>query len=120
MELTAITPLRLTLSLVALVGTSACNAPVEPPSPQSPADSQLLASAVSFYNASRNDKGLYRDRLRFDGTHDAPASVATTGMGLISLCIGSLIGESENARERAKTTVRTMLGMGHARNAAGF
>jgi hypothetical protein len=109
--------MRLTLSLVALVGTSACNGPL---SPQPPADSQFLASAVSLYRASRNDKGLYRDRLRFDGTHDAPASVATTGMGLISLCIGSRIGTGDNATEDAKTTVRTMLGIGHARNAAGF
>lgn len=109
--------MRLTLSLVALVGTSACSGPSEP---QPPADSEFLASAVRFYRASRNDKGLYRDRLRFDGTHDAPASVATTGMGLISLCIGSRLGMSEDAAERAKTTVRTMLGIGHARNATGF
>ena len=120
MELMGKKPVRLTLSLVALVGTSACNGPNAPLPPQPPADSQFLASAVSFYRASRNDKGLYRDRLRFDGTHDAPASVATTGMGLISLCIGSRIGTSENATEHVKTTVRTMLGIGHARNATGF
>ncbi len=114
------TPVRLILGVAALVGTSACNGATEPLSPRAPADSQLLAGAVSFYGASRNDKGLYRDRLRFNGIHDAPASVATTGMGLISLCIGSRMGTSENATEHAKTTVRTMLGIGHARNASGF
>jgi hypothetical protein len=112
--------MRLTLSLVALVATSACGGPSAPRSSQPPADSQFLASAVSLYRASRNDKGLYRDRLRFDGAHDGPASVATTGMGLISLCIGHRMGMSENATAHAKTTVRTMLGIGHARNASGF
>jgi hypothetical protein len=75
---------------------------------------------VTFYQASRNDRGLYRDRLRFTGIHDAPASVATTGMGLISLCVGSRTGVIENATEQAKTTVRTMLDIGQARNATGF
>jgi hypothetical protein len=119
-ELMGRTPVRLTLSLVVLVGTGACNGAIEPPPLQTPADSQFLASAVNLYRASRNDKGLYRDRLRFEGINDAPASVATTGMGLISLCIGSRTGTSENATEHAKTTVRTMLEIGHARNAAGF
>jgi hypothetical protein len=105
---------------VALVGTSACNGPIDPPSLQPPADSQLLAGAVGFYRVSRNDKGLYRDRRRFGPTQDAPASVAATGMGLISLCIGSRIGMSENATEHARTTVRTMLGIGQARNATGY
>ena len=113
-------PIRLTLSLVALVGTSACTGPGGPPSPQPAVDSQLLAGAVSFYRASRNDKGLYRDRLRFDGPDDAPASVATTGMGLVSLCIAGRMGLDEDATAQAKTTVRTMLGIGQARNATGF
>jgi hypothetical protein len=112
--------MRLTPILVALVGTTACSSPTGPPSPQPAVDSQLLASAVSFYHASRNEKGLYRDRLRFDGAHDGPASVAATGMGLISLCIGSRVGMSTQATDHAKTTVRTMLAIGHARNATGF
>ncbi len=113
-------PAPLTLSLVVLVGTSACKGPSESLPPQPPADSQLLAGAVSFYRASRNDNGLYRDRLRFDGAHEGPASMATTGMGLISLCIGSRLGTNENAVEHAKTTARTLLGIRHARNATGF
>ena len=116
-ELMRNAPARLIVSLVALVATSACNGPSEP---QPPADSQLLASAVSFYRASRNDRGLYRDRLRFDGAHEGPASVATIGMGLVSLCIGSRTGMSESAAEHARTTVRTMLELGQARNASGF
>jgi hypothetical protein len=111
---------QLILGLVALAGTSACNSPSEPLPPQPLSESQLLASAVSFFRASRNDKGLYRDRLRFEGTNDAPASVATTGMGLISLCIGSRMGMIENAAEDTKTTVRTMLGLGQSRNESGF
>jgi hypothetical protein len=108
---------NVTLGLVALAATSACHGPSEP---QPPAENELLAGAVRFFQASRNDRGLYRDRLRFDGAHDAPASVATTGMGLISLCIGSRMGISQNATEDVKATVRTMLGIGHARNTTGF
>jgi hypothetical protein len=120
MELVRQTPARLVLGLVVLVGTGACTGSSEPLPLQPLSDSQLLASAVSFYQASRNDKGLYRDRLRFVGTHDAPASVATTGMGLISLCVGSRTGMTENAAQDAKTTVRTMLGIEQSRNESGF
>lgn len=102
---------------MALVSASACDGPS---GPQPPSDTQFLAGAVSFYRASRNDKGLYRDRLRFDGTPEGPASVATTGMGLISLCIASRLGMNEQAAEHAKTTVRTMLDIGQARNGSGF
>lgn len=109
----------LTLSLATLVAASACRAASESPSPP-PTDSQLLASAVGFYRASRNAQGLYRDRLRLDGAHEGPASIATIGMGLISLCVGSRMGISENPTEDAKTTVRTMLGLAQARNATGF
>jgi hypothetical protein len=114
------TPLPKTLCLVALIGTSACAGPTDPPPSQPPVDSQLVAGAVSLYRASRNDKGLYRDRLRFDGAHEGPASVSTTGMGLISLCIGERMGETETAAAQARTTVRTMLEIGQARNASGF
>ncbi len=112
--------MRLTLGLAALVAATGCDGPSAPPSPQVAADSQLLASAVSLYRASRGDRGLYRDRVRFDGAHEGPASVATTGIGLISLCIGSRVGMAENAVAEAKLTVRTLLHIGHARNASGF
>ena len=41
-------------------------------------------------------------------------------MGLISLCIGSRTSLDEHAVDDAKTTVRTMLGLGQSRNASGF
>lgn len=109
-----------TLGVVALVATSACNSPIELPSADGAVDEQLLAAAVSFFQASRNDRGLYRDQLRFDGVPQGPSSIATTGMGLISLCVGDRMGLVENAGEQVKTTVRTFLAMGHARNATGF
>lgn len=103
--------------LVVLVATSACNGPAEL---QPPTDHELLASAVDFYTASRNEKGIYRDKLRFDGLNGAPSSIAATGMGLISLCLGSRLGLNASAAQDAKTTVRTMLEFEHARNATGF
>jgi len=107
--------------ILTTVGTAAaCDGSVEPPPSEPPVESQLLSGAVSFFQASRNDRGLYRDHLRFDGAHEGPASIAATGMGLISVCIGSRIGMTEDAAEQVKTTVRTMLEIGHARNASGF
>lgn len=114
------TSARLAVSLVVLIGMSACDDPSKSLSLNAAADSQLLASAVDFYRASRNDKGLYRDRLRFDGAHEGPASVAAVGMGLISLCVGRHIDMTENASGHAKSTVRTLLGLGQSRNATGF
>lgn len=111
--------MRLTPIVLGLVATSACNGPTGPVPPHALADS-LLASAVSFYQASRSDNGLYRDRLRIDGVPEGPASVATVGMGLISLCIGNRMGLAENAATDAKATVRTMLGFTQARNATGY
>lgn len=107
------------LSVVALLGVSACDGAHVPDPPEISAES-LLTAAVRVFEVSRGVSGLYRDRVRFDGAHDAPASVATTGMGLISSCIGSRMGMSPSAVEQAKTTVRTLLGMDHARNGSGF
>jgi hypothetical protein len=112
--------MRSILILAALVLTSACDGPSVPGSPQLAVDSQLLASAVHLYRVSRGDRGLYRDHLRFDGAHEGPASMAATGIGLISLCIGDRAGLIENAAEQAETTVRTLLVIEHARNASGF
>ena len=112
--------MRLMLGLAALMAAMACDGPSAPQSQLVAADSQLLASAVSLYRASRGDRGLYRDRVRFDGAHEGPASVATTGIGLMSLCIGDRVGMAEDAAAEAEVTVRTLLEIGHARNASGF
>ena len=114
------TPLLLKLCVTVLFGASACEDPDAPQSLHHPTDSQYLAGAVNLFRASRHESGLYRDRLRFDGRHEGPASVATTGMGLISVCIGNRMGIVENATEQAIATVRSVLGMSHARNASGF
>jgi hypothetical protein len=108
------------VSLLTLAPAGACNGASDLQSPQPPADSQMLADAVGFYGASRSNSGLYRDRLRFDGAHEGPASLATTGMGLIALCIGNRLGIAEDATELAAMTVQTLLRLGHARNASGF
>ena len=107
------------LALVVCAGTSACSSSHGPRATVPTADS-VLAAAVRVYEVSRGPTGLYRDRVRFDGAHDGPASIATTGMGLISLCIGSRMGINSSAAEQAKTTVRTLLAMAHARNGSGF
>jgi hypothetical protein len=107
------------LGLLACAGTSACSG-THGPQVSAPSADSLLAAAVRVYDVSRGPTGLYRDRVRFDGAHDGPASIATTGMGLISLCIGSRMGINPSAATQAKTTVRTLVAMAHARNGSGF
>jgi hypothetical protein len=119
-QVTGRTRARGTASLVALVAAAlACTGASESPSAP-PTDSEMLAGAVDFYRASRDAKGLYRDRLRFDGAHEGPASIATIGMGLISLCIGRRMDLNANASHDAATTIRTMLSLAQSRNATGF
>jgi hypothetical protein len=92
-----------------------------PPTPSISTDS-LLVSAVDFFRESRGATGMYRDRLEFSGPSAAPSSIAATGMGLISLCVGHQLGviSATDAREDVKVSVRTMLGLSQSRTASGF
>lgn len=112
--------LRIRAPLAMLVGVVACSGSNDPGTTQPPTTRDLLVTAVDFYGTSRGTSGLYRDRLRFDGAHEGPSSVATTGIGLVSLCIGDRLGVTGDARAQAAATIRTLLALERSRNASGF
>ncbi len=70
----------------------------------------IFENSFDYFQLLRNDKGIYRDALRFDGNHFHPASVATIGMGLISLCIADQMGWISNADSLAELTLFSITG----------
>ncbi len=111
---------RICTALLLAVSVTACGGANDPETATPPTARDLLTAAVDFYGASRGPTGLYCDRLRFNGAHEGPASVATTGMGLVSLCVGDRIGVTGDARAQAATTVRTALALAQSRSQSGF
>ncbi|MDX9753798.1 MAG: hypothetical protein RBU29_07545 [bacterium] len=85
---------------------------------------KLFKDSFTFFQLLRQENGIYRDALRFDGNHFHPASIATTGMGLVSLCIADRMGWIANGAELAETTLRSLTGQPPTfhpdRNAAGY
>lgn len=70
----------------------------------------LFKNSFEYFQLLRNNKGIYRDALRFDGNHFHPASIATIGMGLVSLCIADSMGWIENADSLAELTLYSITG----------
>ncbi|MGC9326125.1 MAG: hypothetical protein ACP5I1_00690 [Candidatus Hinthialibacter sp.] len=86
--------------------------------------SNIFHDSFTFFQLLRQDNGVYRDALRFDGNHFHPASISATGMGLISLCIADEMGWITNAEHLAETTLQTVTGKNPPftpdRNASGY
>lgn len=61
--------------------------------------------------ALREPIGAYRDASVFVGNQFHPVSVATTGMGIISLCIADSMGWISNAEELVLKTLKAMNGL---------
>ena len=84
----------------------------------------LFESSFNFFQLLRNEKGIYRDSAQFNGNHYHPASVATIGMGLISLCIANEMNWITNAEELALVTLKSITGSNTdftpARNINGY
>lgn len=75
---------------------------------------QQLISTIRLYNEHmRHDEtGQYLDRvdLREDEQTSTRSSIASTGVGLISLAIGHQLGEVDDAAEKARFTLSALLG----------
>ena len=52
----------------------------------------LFRNSYSVFELLRNEKGIYRDAKLFSGTDFHPASIASIGMGLVSVCIAQEMG----------------------------
>ncbi|MFX0141687.1 MAG: T9SS type A sorting domain-containing protein, partial [Candidatus Hodarchaeota archaeon] len=70
----------------------------------------LLNNSLNLFNFLRNEKGVYADAARFHPPQFHPASIATIGMGLISLCIANEINIIDNAETLVLKTLETMSG----------
>lgn len=71
---------------------------------------QLFYNSYSVFHSLRNDIGVYADAIRFTPPQFHPASVATVGMGLISLCIADTMEWIEDAEELVIQTLEAMNG----------
>ncbi|MFX0133486.1 MAG: T9SS type A sorting domain-containing protein [Candidatus Hodarchaeota archaeon] len=84
----------------------------------------LLKNSYKVFKMLRNDLGIYADALRFQPPQFHPCSVASIGMGLISLCIANELKYENNVEELVIQTLNTILGrhpgFTPARNEEGF
>ena len=71
----------------------------------------LFRQAFDALHTLRSKTGVYTDAIRFEGDQFHPASIATTGMGLISLCIADTMNWINNADELVLETLKSMLGL---------
>ena len=70
----------------------------------------LLANSIGLFTFLRNDNGVYADAARFHPPQFHPVSVATVGMGLISLCIANELNIIENSESLVLQTLEIMSG----------
>lgn len=93
-----------------------------PPAETTLAD--LFQGSFGLFQLLRNETGIYRDSAQFNGDHYHPASVATIGMGLISLCIANEMNWISNAEDLAIGTLQAITSNNTnftpARNAKGY
>ncbi len=84
----------------------------------------LFYSSYKLFELLRNDYGVYRDSKVLNGSDFHPASIASTGMGLISLCIADAMDWIDDADELVVITLKTLTGNNKPfspdRNKVGF
>ena len=85
---------------------------------------RLFKDSFTYFQLLRQENGIYRDALRFDGKHIHPASISATGMGLVSLCIADTMKWVTDAEPMAIRTLQAVTGKQEvfkpARNASGY
>ncbi|GEM_PF-469205 len=72
---------------------------------------ELFRNSYALFEYLRHETGVYADAARFEGEQFHPASVATTGMGLIMLCIADTMQWIDNAEELVLETLKSMNGL---------
>lgn len=85
---------------------------------------KLFRNSYAAFEFLRTETGVYSDAINLNGEQFHPVSVATTGMGLIALCIADAKGWIPNAEELALETLKSMNGLRPGfqpeRNCAGW
>ena len=91
---------------------------------QSDTLNELFKNAYEVFELLRNEQGIYRDSKVFAGSDYHPSSVASIGMGLISLCIADQMGWIDDAEEKALITLKNIIStkppFAPDRNISGF
>lgn len=84
----------------------------------------LFFSSYKVYDNLRYPNGIYRAKLPLSGSTNTFAAISVTGMGLVSLCIADTMHWTNNAKDQALQTIKTLLGYSPGfkpfRNPAGF
>ena len=75
----------------------------------------LFYNSYKMFEFLRTDQGVYADAARFEGEQFHPVSIATIGVGLISVCIANEMNWINNAEELVLQTLNTISG-----NTRGF
>ncbi len=71
---------------------------------------QIIDGTFELFQFLRNDVGVYADAARFQGPQFHPCSIASVGMGLVSLCIADTLALIDNAEALAQQTLQAMSG----------
>lgn len=71
---------------------------------------QIIDGTFDLFQFLRNDVGVYADAARFAGPQFHPCSIASVGMGLVSLCIADTLKLIDNAEGLALQTLKAMSG----------
>ncbi|MBN1481277.1 hypothetical protein EH223_02725 [candidate division KSB1 bacterium] len=70
----------------------------------------MIKGVIDLYQFLRNDIGVYADAARFEGEQFHPCSIASVGMGLVSLCIADTLELIDDAESLALVTLQAMSG----------
>ncbi len=91
---------------------------------QDPTLPLLFKNSFKTFELLRNDLGIYRDSKLFAGIDFHPSSVASIGMGLVSLCIADQMGWIDDAEAKVLTTLQAITGQNPGfnpdRNVSGY
>ncbi len=71
---------------------------------------KLLINGIDFYRMIRNTRGVYSDKIEFNNGAINVCSIASIGMGLVSLCIADSLGYLQDAENNIIATLEAMLG----------
>lgn len=70
----------------------------------------LINNSLNLFKFLRNERGVYADAARFHPPQFHPASIATIGMGLISLCVANELDMIDSSEALVMQTLEIMSG----------
>lgn len=71
---------------------------------------EQIRASIKTFQLMRNDVGVYADAVKFKNPQNHPCSVASVGMGLVSICIADALDLVTDGDAQAEQTLNAMLG----------